>query len=96
MKKFILFLITVLMVVVLCGCVSNQPESTIGASNQTDSTVVDGQPSMFVRVENGPSWSIYYHKDTKVIYAVSRSSYNCGTFTLLVNADGSPMLWEGE
>lgn len=31
----------------------------------------------------------------KVMYAVSGGAYNNGTFTLLVNPDGTPMLWEG-
>lgn len=55
------------------------------------------QNSMFIRIE-GSSMSIYsivYHKDTKVMYAVSTGGYNSGNFTLLVNPDGSPMLWEG-
>lgn len=50
--------------------------------------------SMFVLVEETGSWRVVYHKETKVMYAVSASGYNYGTFTLLVNADGSPMLWE--
>ena len=28
------------------------------------------------------------------MYAVSRSPNNIGTYTLLVNADGTPMIWE--
>lgn len=86
MKKFILFLATVLMIVTLCACSSNNPESEI----------VEGKPSMFVMIENGPSWNVYYHKETKVMYVVSMSSYNCGNFTVMVNPDGSPMLYEGE
>jgi hypothetical protein len=35
-------------------------------------------------------------KDTKVMYAVSIGSHNGGTFTLLVDADGKPMIHEGE
>ena len=50
--------------------------------------------SMFVEVENTMYWKIVYHKETKVMYAVSYGSYNGGTFTLLVDADGKPMLWE--
>lgn len=84
MKKFILFLTAVLMIVAFCAC----------ASNYTESEVVEGQSSMFVKVESGPNWNVYYHRDTKVMYAVSWGSYNYGTFTLLVNPDGSPMLWE--
>lgn len=50
--------------------------------------------SMFAELENTKSWRIVYHRTTKVMYAVSDGSYNYGTFTLLVNADGSPMLYE--
>lgn len=51
--------------------------------------------SMFVRVEATEAFSIVYHKETKVMYAVSTGTYNFGTFTLLVNADGSPMRYTG-
>lgn len=51
--------------------------------------------SMFVQVESAGAWRVVYHRDTKVMYAVSYGSYNNGCFTLLVNADGTPMLWEG-
>ena len=37
---------------------------------------------------------IVYHKETKVMYAVSCGSYNYGNLTVLVDADGKPMLWE--
>lgn len=82
MKKMGLVLFTVLMIVALSAC----------ALNQTENLVVDGQPSMFVKVEDGPSWNVYYHSETKVMYVVS----NRGNFTVLVNADGTPMLYEGE
>lgn len=66
------------------------------AANPTESMVVEDTPSTFMVVERAASWIIVYHKDTKVMYAVSNSGYNCGNFTLLVNADGTPMVWEGE
>ncbi len=50
--------------------------------------------SMFVTVESGWDYKVVYHKDTKVMYAVSDGSSNIGTFTLLVNPDGSPMLYK--
>lgn len=50
--------------------------------------------SMFVLIESADSWSVVYHKDTKVMYVVSNGMYNRGTFTLLVDAQGRPMLWE--
>lgn len=51
--------------------------------------------SMFVCVERGYYYNIVYHKDTKVMYVISDGQYNRGTVTLLVNADGTPMIWEG-
>ena len=84
MKKIILFITAVLMVMVLCSC----------DANPTESSVVKDQPSMFIEVEESDSWIVVYHKETKVMYVVSRCNYNSGNFTLLVNPDGTPMLWE--
>ena len=52
--------------------------------------------SMFVVVECSNDWKIVYHKETKVMYAVSGGQYAYGTFVLLVNSDGTPMLWGEE
>ena len=81
MKKIIALMIVVL-AVALTGC-SEVEEKT-------------SDKSEFVIVEGTSSWYIVYHKKTKVMYAVSQGAYNGGTFTLLVNADGTPMIWEGE
>ncbi len=58
-------------------------------------TIVSEQnyESMFVIVEETPSWIIVYHKDTRVMYAISDSYYIRGIFTLLVDAEGNPLLW---
>jgi len=50
--------------------------------------------SDFVMVERTDDFYIVYHKETKVMYAVSDSNYNHGNFTLLVNADGTPMTYK--
>lgn len=55
--------------------------------------------NMFVCIQKADSYNCYdivYHKDTKVMYVVSHDTYNIGTFTLLVNPDGTPMLYEEE
>lgn len=49
---------------------------------------------MFVLIEEGEYWYVYYHQETKVMYVMSLSSYNRGNFTVMVNPDGSPMLYE--
>lgn len=51
--------------------------------------------SMFVEVEETSEFRVLYHRETKVMYAVSVGGYNRGNFTVLVNPDGSPMLYEG-
>lgn len=50
--------------------------------------------SMFVVIEVTGTWEVVYHKETKVMYVVSCGAYNAGSFTVLVDADGKPMLWE--
>lgn len=49
---------------------------------------------MFKTVYAGRYYSVVYEKETKVMYAVSDGAKNRGTFTLLVNADGTPMIWK--
>lgn len=56
----------------------------------------DTSSSMFIKIETTGIWQVVYQKDTKVMYAVSYGGYNGGTFTLLVNPDGTPMLYEGD
>jgi hypothetical protein len=51
-------------------------------------------PSMFFEVEDGDVYRVVYHKDTKVMYTISDSGYNMGNFTVMLDADGTPMLYE--
>ena len=81
MKKIIALMIVVL-AVVTTGCSEAEDKS----SDMLEFTIV----------ESTSMWKVVYHKKTKVMYVVSYGTYNHGTFTLLVNADGTPMLWEGE
>lgn len=83
MKKIIGILLIVLLVCVSTGCVEIEKEQK-------------KETSMFTEVESANLWKVVYHNDTKVMYAVSWASYNSGNFTLLVDAEGKPLLWEGE
>ena len=78
------FLIVASIALMFAGCAS-----TTASAKEIDNG------SMFVCVECGYYYNIVYHKDTKVMYAISDGQYNRGTVTLLVNADGTPMIWEG-
>lgn len=50
----------------------------------------------FIKISDEGIFCIYYHKRTKVMYAVSNGYYNYGTMTLLVDSEGKPLLYEGE
>lgn len=52
--------------------------------------------SMFVEVEDTMRFDVYYHRDTKVMYAVSKYGSGSGDIEPLINPDGTPMLWESE
>ena len=84
-KKILVFVMIIAMLFCFAGC---------SASSTVESVDGNEQKSMFIEVECSPSWRVVYHKDTKVMYTVSRSSSNYGNFTLLVNPDGTPMLYE--
>ena len=94
MVKTVTKLIAFLMAIALCACLFVGCE---GSSVSTSSAYSEDTPSMFVTVEYvGDYWRVVYHKDTKVMYIVSAGSYNRGTFTVMLNSDGTPMIWEGE
>ena len=85
MKKKILTLIMVVTIVLgLAGCAPTTAER-VGSDDS----------SMFVVIETTTDWDIVYHKETKVMYAVGGgTTKTTGVFTVLVNADGRPMLYE--
>ena len=80
------FLIIMSIVLMFAGCTSIRAEA-----KEVEET---GDSNTFVLVDADYYCWIVYHKDTKVMYAVSRSTNNIGTYTLLVNADGTPMIWK--
>lgn len=86
MRKWILSALCAV-TILLAGC-------SLGSEVEKSTEYQEDNPSMFVCVETTTSWEIVYHRETKVMYAVSGGSHNYGTFTLLVDADGNPMVWK--
>lgn len=82
MKKITIIIMIVFLAVILSGCA------------QTTTEARPQQISRFVRVEQADVYNVVYDKETKVMYAVSYNGSGSGVFTLLVNADGTPKLWE--
>lgn len=83
MKKLISIL---LLSVMLAGC---------GTSSVPDAGQAVPETSSFVLVEKYPYFQVIAVRETGVMYIMSDGLYNRGTFTLLVDADGKPMIWEG-
>lgn len=50
----------------------------------------------FKKIQACVDFDIVYDVDTKVLYTVSNGMHNRGCFTLLVNADGTPRLYEDQ
>ena len=52
--------------------------------------------SMFVELEcnENDGYKIVYHKETKVMYAISMGLHNHGTFTVLLDVDGLPLMYK--
>ena len=90
MKKILLILMSCLMIFSFSDCKNAKVEQEKKVKQEKAEKFY-----MFVVVETNSSWKVVYHKETKVMYAVSMGCYNAGTFTLLVDENGNPLLWEG-
>ena len=88
MKKIKLFT-TVFIILCMLFCIA-------GCNNAKVTTVHDdiASTSMFIEVERSYTWTVVYHRYTKVMYVVSAGNYNYGTFTLMVDENGDPLLYE--
>lgn len=95
MKNLKTKLLIATLVMLLCctfaGCSSTSEEPQPVRYGPKDS------PFIFIGEEDySEDFILVYHEDTKVMYAVSIGLKNQGSFTVLVNADGSPMLYDEE
>ena len=95
MKKFlILLLIMIISIFTLTGCDSGPDGKT--ESGKPIYYVMDGVT--FVRVitsEWVDNFDVWVHKETRVMYIMYLAGEGGRTLSPLLNADGSPMIWEG-
>ena len=87
MKQIIAIIIISLM---LAGCGAKEKQKEPAQERPA-------KESRFMTVEGNTlsMWYVVVDRETGVMYAVSHGTYNLGTFTLLVDADGKPLIWEG-
>ena len=81
MKKATIIILITLM---LTGCASSKVEKVEKPKEDV---------SRFEVIESAWNWWVVADKETGVMYAVSRGTYNMGSFTLLVDADGKPLIY---
>lgn len=85
MKKSIALILVITLLMTLTAC-----------TTKIKSEAVKGEESRMVIIEERMTFAIVYDKETKVMYAVSNGPNNGGTFTLLVDASGNPLLYQGK
>ena len=90
MKKIFVIILLIIVVLLTAGCNNATVMTEEEISGSKDNF------SMFVKLESGPHWIVYYDMETLCMYVMSTGSDNYGTFTLLVNSDGTPKLWDGK
>lgn len=83
MKKMIIIL---LMAIMITGC----------GVTKVDRKSEKVTTSRFIELEVTSEWKVVADKETGVMYAVSEGGYNRGTFTLLVDENGKPLIWDSE
>lgn len=88
-KKLLVIMLTVGVCLGMIGC--SPDHSAEGLDSGSKEKIAS---SMFVAIEyNDLNGVICYQKDTKVMYWVSRGTSSYGHLTMLVNPDGSPMVY---
>ena len=87
-KRFKLMVAVLVVFMLLTGCGAKMIHESDIKNQETD-------VSMFVVLEVGVTYKIVYHQETKVMYAISNGGYNAGTFTVMLDADGKPLLYRG-
>ena len=87
MRTKIFVLAILILCLLLTGCGAKM-------STVNDAAVNDGDRSMFVLIEDGDIYKIVYHRETKVMYVISNAPYNCGNFTVMLDANGKPLLYQ--
>lgn len=92
MKQILCLIFTIvlcgLLVLNITGCAAQLDETTSTSNEESDASFVIVEKELV----NGYFYKIAYHKDTRVMYVLGQ--YN--DFEVMLDADGKPLLWEGE
>jgi hypothetical protein len=88
MKRWIVAALVLALGLMLAGCARGKVDAGQIADAEVDNR-------MFMVVSNEWNSKVLVDKLTGVMYWMSNCGYNTGNLTLLINADGTPRIWEG-
>lgn len=86
MRKTLTFILAMLLLIASCSSERKEERDTISGG-------------LFVRIEQEDcftDYSVYYDRDTKVMYVKTHGTYDADRYTVLYNADGTPRVWNGD
>lgn len=87
MKKIKLSIVIALLATTLLGCGERTIQNEAKKEQDT---------SYFIRISSEYGGDIVYDSRTGVQYWRSEGAYNHGTLTVLIDADGNPLIYKGE
>lgn len=90
-KLQLTLIICTIMAVLFASCAGSKAEPVSAASVINAG---ENYNNVFEKIGYGSSYDIVYHKQTKVMYVVSDGKFSQGNFTVLVNPDGTPMIYK--
>ena len=93
----VLGMISAVICLIAAIVISNGHTAQANNTNTTTQIIQEDSATlmpMFMIVGQSPdgSYKVAYHKETKVMYAISNDNY--AIFTVLLDANGQPLLWE--
>lgn len=88
MKRWIVAALVLALGLMLAGCARGKVDAGQIADAEMDN-------KMFMVVSDEHAGEVIVDKSTRVMYWISKCGNNSGNMTLLVNADGTPRIWEG-
>ncbi len=79
----------------LPGCSSDDNSVVVDELDEPEEAEEVGyEGARFVTIYSGDTYDVVYNEQIKVMHTVSRGHHNNGSFTLLVESDGKPMLYD--
>lgn len=90
MRKVILILVLVFMLLALCGCSIEVIDNTNNVNKEERFIKISD-----TNIDANNYTIIFYDKKTKIQYLFVEG-YKAGGLTILLNSDGTPLLYEGE